>query len=124
MNRAYDCIEINEIKIPVYLGVPDEEREKPQIIHLSARLFLHCSTIAQAALNDDLQATVDYADVCDSLIEVARDRPRKLLETIAEELIAVVFQKYPLIQALELRLTKFILPHTRDVTLQIYRYRS
>jgi dihydroneopterin aldolase len=124
MNMVYDCIEINEIKISTYLGVPDEEREKPQLIHLSAKLFLHRDTIAQAARNDDVLATVDYAKVCDTLIQEVHDRPRKLLETLAEELSAIVFEKYPLVQALDLRLTKFILPCTRDVTLCIYRDRS
>lgn len=120
---ALDSIEINDLQIAITIGVPDAERARPQTIHLTASLFLRPATLAQAALTDDVKATVDYACVCDTIISIAQSRPRRLLETLAEEICATLFTAYPLIQAITLRLTKFILPHTRNITLQIHRVR-
>jgi phosphoglycolate phosphatase/dihydroneopterin aldolase len=47
-------------------------------------------------------------------------RPRKLLETLAEEIAADLLKTFP-IQKLTLEIKKFILPDTRHVSVQIVR---
>jgi dihydroneopterin aldolase len=104
--------------------VPDEERVRAQSLDISVRLFIGRETVRVAALGDDVGATVDYAVVCEVVREVVAERERKLLETLAEEICAAVFSRCPRVRAVELRLSKFILPHTRDVTLRVFRVRE
>ena len=69
---------------------------------------------------DDLAGTVDYQAVWHRLREVAAERPRKLLETLAGELAAVLLGEFPLVEVgIEIR--KSILPGTRSAGVRIWR---
>ena len=65
---------------------PDAERAAAQKLLIS--LDLAVDSFARAAASDDVSLTVDYFAVTERVKALIAQRPRKLLETLAEEIAA------------------------------------
>jgi len=115
-----DAIIIRQLELRVRIGVPAAERRAPQRITLSLRL-----TPARplAALGDDLANTVDYAAVCQAVRLEAESKPRKLIETLAEEIATLLLRDFPL-RAVDVEVRKYILPGTEFVAVSLRRVRA
>lgn len=114
----YNSIHISRLALHCHIGVPEEERAMIQRLEVSMTLF---TTLDQYRdLKEDLERTVDYAEVCASIRELAGSRPRKLMETLAQEICDFLIETYPL-AAVEVELRKFILPETEYVSVRIRR---
>lgn len=87
-----DKIILKGVRLMTQVGVPEGERGAAQEVVIDLEL-LH--DIRAAAANDDFRQTVDYAAVRETLASVALARPRKLIETLAEEMVAAVLAEYP-----------------------------
>jgi dihydroneopterin aldolase len=87
-----DQICIERLEFRGRCGVTIEERARPQ--PLAVDLELDCR-LHQAGASDDLRHTIDYAAVARRVIEVGTGREAQLLESIAEELAAVIFAEFP-----------------------------
>jgi dihydroneopterin aldolase len=114
-----DTILIEQLELSAHIGVPDEERVKAQRLTVSLRLevahgFRH--------LDDDLTKTVDYFAVCGAIKALAAEHPRRLIETLAEEIAATVLRDFA-VAAVEVELRKFILPDTAFVAVRLRRER-
>ncbi|MDQ3622809.1 MAG: dihydroneopterin aldolase [Verrucomicrobiota bacterium] len=115
-----DGIHIEQLELSACIGVPDEERRVAQ------RLTLNLTLEPQrdfSALNDRLENTVDYSVLTRFVQEFARSRPRKLVETLAEEIALAVLARFPL-RAIELELRKFVLPDACFVAVRLRRERG
>ena len=97
-----DKIVIPDYRISCHVGVPKEEREVPQDVLIDIELQLDLS---QAGRADDFALTVDYAEVCRTVTTTVERRPRKLIETIAEEVAEVLLANYP-VQAVKIQVRK------------------
>ena len=115
-----DTILIEQLELSAHIGVPDEERVKAQRLAVSLRLELARDF---RELNDDIAKTVDYFAVCTAIKALATARPRRLIETLAEEIAAIVLRDF-VVAAVEVELRKFILPDTAFVAVQLRRERS
>jgi len=113
-----DLIRIVDLEVSSHIGVPDEERTQPQRLLISLDLTVDC--VANAAATDDVTKTVNYFDVAQQVKALAAKRPRKLLETLAEEIATDLLASYP-INHLTLEIKKFILPDTQYVSVKITR---
>ena len=112
-----DQIHIEALEVRCLIGVPEEERAALQ--RLTVTLTLEPNTDFRA-LDDRIEATVDYAAVCEAVKALAAARPRRLVETLAEEIAAELLGRFPIRQvAVEVR--KFILPETDHVAIRITR---
>jgi 7,8-dihydroneopterin aldolase/epimerase/oxygenase len=116
-----DLIRVIDLEIFVLIGVSDEERREPQRLLIS--LEMSCDSFGPAAKRDDLALTVNYDDVCIRVKRLAAERPRKLLETLAEDLAAELLRIF-LIQKVMLEIKKFIVPDTKYVSVTIERSAS
>jgi dihydroneopterin aldolase len=114
-----DLILIEQLELSATLGVPDAERTAPQ--RLTANLRLEPLRDFRA-LADAIENTVDYAEVTTAIERLVAERPRKLLETFAEEIAAALLEQFAL-AAVEIELRKYILPQTAFVAVQIRRER-
>jgi len=112
-----DQIHIEALEVHSRIGVPDEERAEPQ--RLTVTLTLE-PNMDFRALDDRIAATVDYAAVCEAVKALAAVRPRKLVETLADEIAAALLAHFP-IQRLTVEVRKFILPETAYVSIRIDR---
>jgi len=115
-----DRIRIESLELSAHIGVPDEERATAQ--RLTASLVLEPIRDFRA-LDDRIENTVDYFAVCQCVKALSLARPRRLLETLAEEIAAELLVRFPL-RSVELELRKFILPDTAFVAIQIRRERA
>jgi len=113
-----DLIRIVDFEVHAHIGVTEEERRNAQ--RLLITLEMTVASFAHAAKTDDLARTVNYYDVAQRLALITAKRPRKLLETLAEDIAAEVLKNYPM-QKLALEIKKFILPGTQYVSVRIER---
>jgi FolB domain-containing protein len=114
-----DTIIVKGLEVPLYIGVPDEERVNPQILKLHLEMV---PTNDFSDLNDDIEKTVNYYEVSLRVKELAAERPRKLIETLGEELCEMILSEFA-VDEVQLEIEKFILPDTGFVGLRMKRFR-
>ncbi len=112
-----DKIILDGIQIMASVGISEEERSRPQRIEVSVVLNLDLS---DAARSEQLNRSVDYAEVHRRIIEVVQHRPRPLIETVAEDIAQTLLKTFKLKQV-EVEVRKFILENTRSVAVCIVR---
>ena len=117
MTSQADQILISQLALETFIGAFAEERAHSQTLRLSlvmqpARDFRD--------LQDRLENTVDYATVAQEVKALALQRPRLLVETLAEEIAAMLLTRFPLV-AVEVELRKYILPDTEFVAVRLCR---
>src|SRR5271155_5447086 len=102
-----DLIRVVDLEVRAHLGVPAAERARTQKLLIS--LEMSVGGFRAAAGSDDLAATVDYFEVTKRVKAlVAKKPPRKLLETLAENIAADLLAAFP-IKTLTVEIKKFIL---------------
>ena len=112
-----DRILIDSLELSSVIGVPDEERATAQ--RLTANLVLE-PIRDFSALGDAIENTVDYFCVCAEVKALSLARPRRLIETLAEDIAALLLARFAL-RAVEVELRKYILPDTAFVAVAVRR---
>jgi dihydroneopterin aldolase len=115
-----DSIIIRGLELPVRVGVPYAERAVQQVVVADVTITLSCGF---DAMHDELAETVDYEAAANQIKVLAAERPRKLIETLAAEIVAALLAK-PLVSAVEVELRKRILPGVDHVAVRLKRTRS
>lgn len=106
---------ISNLQVPVVLGVPAEERALAQVVEISVQMS---PMVSLFGLNDEIDETINYYDVSQDILKVSAQRERKLIETLNEDLIRFLMDKYP-ISEVTIRTDKFILPNTKSVSIEM-----
>jgi dihydroneopterin aldolase len=75
-----DVIELRELRCAAVVGILSEERDRPQPLAFDIDVV---RPFEEAAMNDDITATTNYADVLTLAAKVASDGAFLLLETLA-----------------------------------------
>ena len=118
-----DRITLRGVRAHAHHGVYAFERERGQMFRVDA--VLEVDTRA-AAVGDDLEKTVNYAELAKNLFAVLTGEPVNLLETLAQRLANVCLAD-PLVDAVEITVHK---PQAElgvpfdDVAVSIRRQRS
>lgn len=86
-----DYIHLNEMAFYGYHGALKEETVLGQRFRASVSLAVD---LAEAGLTDDLKKTVNYAEVFDVCRSVVEGQPRKLIESVAEEIARLIMEKF------------------------------
>jgi FolB domain-containing protein len=105
---------IDSLRVKTWIGVPDEERMEAQEIEIDIRIQPKRNF---AEMQDDINLTVDYAAVCQRVSELAAERPRRLIESLAQEICEMILKEFAATSA-EVEIRKFILPETRYVAVR------
>lgn len=108
-------IRLNKLRFQCHIGVPDEERMEAQELCLNLRLTPSKSF---RDLGDDIDLTINYAELSLALQAEAQRTPRKLIETLADDLAQLCMSQYHA-QEVELELYKFILPEMESTSVWI-----
>lgn len=111
---------ISALRLKTRIGVPDGERAAEQEVEVDLRIQ---PARDFGAMRDDLSRTIDYARVCERVAELAAARPRRLIETLAEETADLILSEFDALRV-EVELRKFILPQTRHVAVRRSRSKS
>ncbi len=101
-DRTPDRIGLRGLRAHAHHGVYAFERERGQIFRVDAVLELDT---APAAAGDDLERTVNYAELAKQLHAVLTGEPVSLLETLAQRLADTCLAD-PLVQAVEITVHK------------------
>ena len=117
MRPAADQIVVSQLAIATYIGATDEEQRRPQRLKVS---FVMQPQRGFASMQDDLRNTVDYDAACRAVKALAAAGKRRLIETLAEDIAALLLREYPL-SSVEVELRKYILPDTEFVAVKIRR---
>jgi FolB domain-containing protein len=115
-----DTIAIQDLAVHFRVGVPDEERSKPQQLLITVELG---GDFSRAAASEDLKHTIDYHAVCNRLLALGKGREWRLIETLAVEIAELVLAEFGALTA-SVEVKKFILPETRHVAVRVTRTRS
>jgi dihydroneopterin aldolase len=115
-----DRISIVELELHARVGVTDDERSKPQRIRLNVTVWPNHPF---DELNDEIDRTVNYVELCRVSRELIEKRDWKLIETIASELASHLLATFSLAAA-EIEVHKFVLPNTSHVAVTARRERT
>lgn len=102
---------LKEIRCYAYHGVAPQENliGNEYVIDLKLKV-----DISQASQTDEVTDTVSYADVHE-LIKAEMAVPSKLLEHVGGRMAAKLFEEFPAIEEIELRLSKRNPPMGADI---------
>ncbi len=112
-----DSIEIKNLEAGARVGITDIERSEIQKISICLRLIPNYSL---SGLVDDIKRTVNYQTVSQRVIELAALGERKLIETLAEDIAAMLLDQFNLRKVI-VEIRKFILPETDYVAVKLVR---
>ncbi len=86
-----DTVYISQLRVDTIIGVYDFEKESKQSLYFD--IEMDCD-LSQAALSDDLAHTIDYAQVSQRVTEHCTAKPVELLETLVEQLAALILDEF------------------------------
>ena len=118
-----DKIILTGIEIFGYHGCSDEEKKLGQKFYVDLELNLDLSKAGQS---DNFEDTVDYSQVILLVEKIVGGTPRRLIETVAEEIAEKILAEFERVESLTLTLHKpnAPLPMTyADAAVKIFRAR-
>lgn len=98
-----DKIVIKDLEIFAYHGVLPEEKRQGQTFIVTVEMFLD---LYDAGIEDDLNETVNYADVCSTIEEVMTEEKYNLIEAAAESIAGTILLKYHKVKMVRVILSK------------------
>ncbi|WP_151737929.1 dihydroneopterin aldolase [Paenibacillus tengchongensis] len=119
-----DKMTLHRMEYYGYHGVFEEERKLGQRFYVDLELELDLSS---AGINDDLEQTVNYAEVHGLVKNIVEKTSFKLIEALAEHIASAVLDTYTIINAATVKLTKPHPPfdvHFQGVTVELRRTRK
>ncbi len=114
-----DTILVKELCVHYHVGVPDEERARPQRLSLNLELK---TDFSRAAASDSIVDTVNYFEVSRRLLHFGEGRSWKLIETLAADIASLILREFA-VDSVVVEVEKFILPETRAVAVRMERSR-
>ena len=101
------CIRINNMTFYTYNGVFPEEQKLGQKLEIDAELGY---PIEQQVRHDELDETVSYADVYETVKTFVHAHHYRLIESLANQLLTQVLNNYPRLTSVTLRIRKYGVP--------------
>jgi FolB domain-containing protein len=102
-----EWIEIKELAVMARIGVPADERRKPQEVHIDVRYEIGASF---ENLGDRFDATVDYSAVAKEVENVVNENECRLVETLVADIADHLMKRFPM-RRVEVEVKKFALPN-------------
>lgn len=92
MSSARDKIILRGIRFHGYHGTSESERKIGQKYEIDVELI---RSLATAGCTDDLEHTVDYAEVVELIVETGTEKSFHLIETLAERSASSILNRFP-----------------------------
>ncbi|MBZ8176474.1 dihydroneopterin aldolase [Corynebacterium sp. 3HC-13] len=106
-----DRIELKGLKCYGYHGVFLEEKRCGQEFIVDATCW---ADLSQAAASDDLQDTINYAELAELIYDIVSGPPCDLIETVAATIAEHAMQRFPHLHAIEIAVHKPHAPIPRE----------
>lgn len=114
-------INIQDLEVYAYHGVLDEEKAIGQKFLISVEMILNTSS---TVCHDDIQKSVNYADVCGLINKVSKEVKFNLIESVAESIAERILLEYYKIKSIKVKVEKPSAPipmHFKGVSVEIER---
>jgi 7,8-dihydroneopterin aldolase/epimerase/oxygenase len=118
--RFCDEVHIDQLEVSTHIGVPEQERAKPQRLTVSISFWPYQQT---RDLADNIHKAVNYSAVAEETKSFVRDQSINLIETLADLLAAHLLKTFP-IQKVTVELRKFLLQDAKYVSATVTRTAS
>ena len=106
---------IKDLEVFFRVGVPDEERLQPQRLIVTVEME---HDFSEADQTDDLNCTINYFAVAQTLLKFGEGRSWKLIEKLANDIaICVIDDFHP--SAVTVEVKKFIIPEAQYVAVKL-----
>jgi 7,8-dihydroneopterin aldolase/epimerase/oxygenase len=118
-----DKIHVNQMEFYGYHGVFPEETRLGQRFAMDLTVELDLST---AGKSDELEHSINYADLYQVCKEIVEGKPYKLVEAIAEKIACTILDRFSLVEACHVKVIKPDPPipgHYKSVAVEITRSR-
>jgi FolB domain-containing protein len=112
-------ISIIDLEVFYRVGVPDEERAKPQRLLLTVEMDCDFS---KAAKTDGIGDTIDYFAISRRLLKFGDGRSWKLIEKLAADIANLILAEFKP-QSVTVEVKKFPIPEARCVSVVVTRKR-
>lgn len=119
-----DKILFNQLQFYGYHGVYSEENKLGQRFYVD--LVLHLD-LSQAGKSDNINDTVDYADIYKMVKNIVENECHRLIETLAERIAYTILASFGKVEEVVVRITKPDPPipgHFNSVAVEIARKRG
>jgi FolB domain-containing protein len=113
-------ISIVDLGVFYHVGVPDEERARPQRLLLTIEMDLDFSAAAQA---DSITGTIDYFAVSQRLLNFGDGRSWKLIERLAADIADLILSEFKP-ESVTVEVKKFSIQQARHVSVSLTKQRS
>ena len=98
-----DIIKVNGIRLYAYHGVLQAERDIGQYFIVDVALY---TDLSDAGVSDDVNDTINYAEVYESVETIVQGPPVNLLEYLGHKIIENLINDYPVVKKIEVTITK------------------
>lgn len=98
-----DKIRISRLEVYAYHGVLEHEKKQGQTFYISADLFVD---LKPAAGTDDLEKTINYAEICQEITRLMTEKTYDLIETCGDVILRHIMGQYPQIKEMEVTIFK------------------
>jgi FolB domain-containing protein len=115
-----DTITIKDLAVLCRIGVPEEERAKPQRLLITISIS---GDFSRACISDDINKTVNYYDVSRRIVEFCRTESCKLIEKLAREIADLTIREFGA-ENVRVLVKKFVLSDARYVSFELEQSRS
>ena len=112
-----DTITIKDLELNAQIGVTEAERAQLQRLLITVEME---RDLAEAGRTDMESATAPYDVVANLIRQVVTERPRKLIEAVADAIAEAILSRR-LAVAVSIEVKKFSVPDSRYVSVQIHR---
>ncbi len=86
-----DCIYIEKLRVDCRIGIYDFEQKSDQPLLIDVTIYYDNG---RAADTDDYAKVIDYALVADDIETLLKNSHFALIETAAERIVGMIFEKY------------------------------
>jgi len=113
-----DVVSIEGLSVETIIGVYDWEKEKKQQLVLDIQMSWDNQ---RAATTDNIDDALDYALVSERVSVWVMEKPRQLIETVAEGVASLILNEFG-VQNVEVRVAKpGAVPNARTVAVSVRR---
>jgi dihydroneopterin aldolase len=113
-------ISIVDLEVFYYVGVPKEERARPQRLLLTIEMQANS---AKAAKSDSIKHTIDYFKVSQRLLQFGEGKSWKLIEKLAADISKMILEKFKP-RSVTVEVKKFPIHQARYVSVIVTRRRK
>ncbi|WP_374664215.1 dihydroneopterin aldolase [Acinetobacter sp.] len=117
-----DAIIIEGLKVDTVVGCFNWERQIIQPLMLDLTIQ---TSLEQASNSDELEDTLNYAEICEISARVIQEAQPKLIEHAAKLVLNALFTTFPAVESIMISIRKpAIIPQANSVGIRLERHRN